>query len=71
MTYSEFEIRLLLALVEGAEASDRGQCNATLVAETVLPHAEEQWVSDAVQVYERRRLLARSSDLLMDQSYWR
>jgi hypothetical protein len=54
MTYSDFEIRLLMALVDSADASERGQCEAFDVAETVLPQANDQWVSDAVRSYEQR-----------------
>jgi hypothetical protein len=36
MTYRDFEILLLLALVDAADASDRGQCEAFQVAETVF-----------------------------------
>ena len=49
MTYSDFEIRLLMALVDSADASERGQCEAFDVAESVLPQVKDQWVSDAVQ----------------------
>jgi hypothetical protein len=53
MTYSNFEIRLLMALVDSADASERGQCEAFEVAETVLPQVKDQWVSDAVRSYEQ------------------
>jgi hypothetical protein len=52
MTYSEFEERLLVALVDAADATERGQVGAHGVAETVLPGAREQWVQDAVRAYE-------------------
>jgi hypothetical protein len=55
MTYSNFEVLLLLALVDAADASERGQCEALSVAQTVLPQAKPQWVSDAVQGYEKKR----------------
>jgi DNA-binding MarR family transcriptional regulator len=54
MSYSDFEIRLLIALVDSADASERGQCEAFDVAETVLPQVNDQWVSDAVRSYEQR-----------------
>jgi hypothetical protein len=54
MTYSDFEIRLLMALVDSADASERGQCEAFDVAETVLPQVKDQWVSDAVRSYKQR-----------------
>ena len=54
MTYSDFERRLLMALVDAADASERGQCEALDVAETVLPQVKDQWVSDAVRSYEQR-----------------
>ena len=54
MTYRDFEIRLLMALVDSADASERGQCEAFDVAETVLPRVKDQWVSDAVRSYEQR-----------------
>jgi hypothetical protein len=54
MTYSDFEIRLLMALVDSADASERGQCEAFDVAETVLPQVKDQWVSGAVRSYEQR-----------------
>ena len=54
MTYSNFEIRLLMALVDSADASERGQCEAFEVAETVLPQVKDQWVTDAVRYYEQR-----------------
>jgi hypothetical protein len=54
MTYSDFEIRLLMAIVDSADASERGQCEAFDVAETVLPQVKDQWVSDAVRSYEQR-----------------
>ena len=57
MTYSEFEIRLLLALVDAADATDHGQCEAFEVAQTVLPQAKEQWVRNAVQSYEQQHYL--------------
>jgi hypothetical protein len=57
MTYSEFEIRLLLALVDAADATERGQCEAFQVAQTVLPQVKEQWVRDAVRSYEQKGYL--------------
>lgn len=56
-TYSEFEIRLLPALVEAAEPSGRGQCEALEVAETVSPGVKEQWMRDAVGSYEQEGYL--------------
>jgi hypothetical protein len=52
MTYSEFEERLLVALADGADATERGQVAAHRVAETVFPGVRDQWVNDAVQAYE-------------------
>jgi hypothetical protein len=57
MTYSEFENRLLIGLVDATGATQRGQCEARQVAETVLPGAREQWVGDAVQVYDQQGYL--------------
>ncbi len=57
MTYSEFEVRLLLALVDAADATERGQCNALQVAKTVLPQVQDQWVRDAVRNYEQKGCL--------------
>jgi hypothetical protein len=57
MTYGEFENRLFVALVDATDAKQRGQCEALQVAETVLPGASEQWVRDAVQVYDQRGYL--------------
>jgi hypothetical protein len=37
-----------------ADASERGQCEASGVAKTVLPQVKDQWVTDAVQSYEQR-----------------
>ena len=57
ITYREFEMRLLLALVDAADATERGQCEAFQVAQTVVPQVKEQWVRDAVQSYERQGYL--------------
>lgn len=52
MTYSEFETRLFLALVDASGATNHEQCSAFEVANTVLPQAPDQWVRNAVKVYE-------------------
>jgi hypothetical protein len=57
LTYSEFEVRLLLALVDAADATDRGQCEAFQVAQTILPQVKDQWVRDAAQSYEQKGYL--------------
>ena len=57
MTYSEFDVRLLLALVDAADATEGGQCEAFQVAETVLPQVKDQWVRDAVRGYEQHGYL--------------
>jgi hypothetical protein len=57
MTYGEFEIRFLLALVDAADAAELGQCEAFQIAEIVLPQVNEQWVRDAVRGYEQRKYL--------------
>ena len=64
MTYSDFEILLLMALFDSADASERGQCEAFDVAETVLPQVKDQWVSDAV------RSLVRIGDSLGIELYF-
>ena len=53
MTYSDFEKRLFIALVDTADATQRGQCEALHVAETLLPGVKGQWVGDAVRGYEQ------------------
>jgi hypothetical protein len=57
MTYSEFENWFLVALVDAADSTERGQCEAGPVAETVLPEVSEKWVSDAVRTFEERQYL--------------
>jgi len=54
MTYSEFETRLFLALVDASDATERGQCEAFEVAKTVWSQAPDQWVRDAVMIYEQK-----------------
>jgi hypothetical protein len=55
--YTEFELRFLLALVDAADAAERGQCEAFQVARAVLPQVKEQWVRDAVRSYEQQGYL--------------
>jgi hypothetical protein len=57
MDYREFEIRLLVALVDAADVTERGQCEAFRVAQAVLPQVKEQWVRDAVDSYEKQGYL--------------
>jgi copper(I)-binding protein len=52
MTYSDFETRLLLALA--ATAADGSQPSAFVVAATVAPQVNAQWVRDAVLSFEQR-----------------
>jgi hypothetical protein len=52
MTYSNFETRLLLALA--AAAADGSQPSAFVVAETVAPRVNAQWVRDALLSFEQR-----------------
>jgi hypothetical protein len=53
----EFEIRFLLALVDAADAAERGQCEAFEVTQAVLPQVKEQWVRDAVRSYQQQGYL--------------
>jgi hypothetical protein len=55
--YTEFELRFLLALVDAADAAERGQCEAFQVARAVLPQVKEQWVRDAGRSYEQQGYL--------------
>jgi hypothetical protein len=48
---------LLLALVDAADSTERGSCEAGSVAETVLSDVSEKWVSDAVRTFEERKYL--------------
>jgi hypothetical protein len=57
MTYLNFESLFLLAIVDAADASDRGQCEAFGLTETVLSEVSERWVRDAVLSYEQRNYL--------------
>jgi hypothetical protein len=57
MTYHAFENLLLLALLDAADASDHGLCEAFRAAGTVLPQVKDQWVRDAVRSYEQRNYL--------------
>jgi hypothetical protein len=52
MCYSDFETRLLLALA--AAAADSSQPSAFVVAETVAPQVNPQWVRAAVRSFEQR-----------------
>ena len=52
MCYSDFETRLLLALA--AAAADGSQPSVFVVAETVAPQVNPQWVRDAVRSFEQR-----------------
>jgi hypothetical protein len=52
MTYSDFETRLLLALA--AAATDGSQPSAFVVAATVAPQVNAQWVRDAVRSFVQR-----------------
>jgi hypothetical protein len=52
MCYSDFETRLLLALASAT--ADGSQPSAFVVAETVAPQVNPQWVRDAVRSFEQR-----------------
>jgi hypothetical protein len=55
MTYTEFEMQFLVALVDAADSTERGQCEAFSVAETVLPGVDERWVRDAVNRFDQEK----------------
>jgi hypothetical protein len=54
MIYSEFEDVFLLALVDGADANGRGQCDAFKVVRSVLPEVGDEWVYSAVDRYDQQ-----------------
>jgi hypothetical protein len=57
MTYHEFETRFLPVLVDAADSTERGRCEAFSLARTFWPQVKEQWVRDAVRSYEQRGYL--------------
>ena len=65
MTYTEFEIRFLLAIMAGADESERGQVEVTAIAEEVYPDAPESWVTMAVREFEVNEFVYNVSRPLM------
>jgi hypothetical protein len=57
VSYSQFEGELLIATVEAADANSRGQVDMAVVAESVLPGVNENWIWSAVRAYERLNLV--------------
>jgi hypothetical protein len=60
MNYTQFAEKFLVALVDAADATQRGQCDALQVAKAFLPQVIDQqvidqWARDAVREYEQQR----------------
>lgn len=57
MTYTEFEDRLLVAVVDAVDAdpcNTIGHCEAMKAAKTVWPEVRRLWVIDAVEALARK-----------------
>jgi hypothetical protein len=62
MNYTQFAEKFLVALVDAADATQHGQCDALQVAKTVLPQVSDQqvidrWARDAVREYKQQGYL--------------